>query len=301
MARTLAAGAVLPTALGAACISPMTVLVALAGTAAVPTVVYRCGLALPVLAGLAWAEQRRHGPRPAFRRGYAVAAGLFLAIDLVLFNHTITDLGAGISTVIGTVYLPFVTALAWLVLAERPSRRFLLMLPVVLAGIVLASGLAGSSGTGRHPVAGVLYGVAANAAYAVFLLILRQTGQGRDGTRQVAGQVFDATAGAAAGAVLFGLVSGGLRLAVSWPALGWLLVLALLVQTAGWLLITSSLPRLPAALSSLLLLLQPAAAMALAAVVLDQRPTGVQIAGAALVCGGVLVVARTPPLNRAEQ
>jgi len=63
-------------------------------------------------------------------------------------------------------------------------------------------------------------------------------------------------------------------------------------QTAGWLLITSSLPRLPAALSSLLLLLQPAASILLAAVVLSERPTVLQLAGAVLVCTGVLAASR---------
>jgi drug/metabolite transporter (DMT)-like permease len=45
----------------------------------------------------------------------------------------------------------------------------------------------------------------------------------------------------------------------------------------------------PAAVSSLLLLLQPAASLLLAAVVLGERPSLLQLAGAALVCTGVLV------------
>jgi hypothetical protein len=63
-------------------------------------------------------------------------------------------------------------------------------------------------------------------------------------------------------------------------------------QTVGWLLITSGLPRVPAALTSLVLLLQPAAAMVLAAIVLDEQPTLVQVAGAIAVCGGVLIATR---------
>lgn len=276
-------------ALGAACISPMAILVTLGRAGPVPTAFYRCLLALPVLAVLAWAEQRRRGARPPASRRYAVLAGLLLAVDLVLFNHTITDLGAGVATVVGSLYVPFVAALAWVALRERPDRRYLLVLPVVLLGVVLVSGLAGGGGTGQHPAAGVGYAIGANLAYAAFLLILRQSaGQ----TRHVAGQVFDATAGATAGTVLLGLAFGGLHLAVSWSALGWLLLLALLVQTAGWLLITSSLPRLPAAVSSLLLLVQPAAALVLAAVILNQRPTLIQYAGAILVLCGVLAVTR---------
>jgi drug/metabolite transporter (DMT)-like permease len=239
--------------------------------------------------GPAVAEQRRRGSRPLARRGLATAAGLLLAADLVLFNHAIADLGAGIATVLGNLSAVCVAALAWALLAERPRRRYLLMLPVVLTGMVLVSGLAGGSGTGPNPAAGVGYSIAVNAAYACFLLVLRQSASG---TAHVAGQLFDATAGATAGALLLGLAFGGLRLAVSGPSLGWLLLLALLVQTVGWLLITSSLPGLPAAVSSLLLLVQPALALVLAAVVLGQRPTLIQLAGAVLVCSGALLAAR---------
>lgn len=90
-----------------------------------------------MLAGLAWIEQRRRGPRPRARRGYAVLAGLLLAVHVVLVNHAIADVGAGVATVIGSVYVPFAAALAWVVLRERPGRRYLLMLPVVLLGVVL--------------------------------------------------------------------------------------------------------------------------------------------------------------------
>jgi drug/metabolite transporter (DMT)-like permease len=272
----------------------MPVLVTLANSGPVPTAVYRCGLALPVLGALAIAERRRHGPRPGASRAYAFLAGLFLAVDLVLFNHTITDAGAGVSTVIGSLYVPFVAVLAWALLRERPSRGYLITVPFVIAGIVLASGIVGGSGTGPHPANGMAYGAAANVAYAGYLLILRQAAAK---TGHVAGQLFDATAGATTGALLFGLISGGLQLAVSWDALGWLVLLSVVVQVAGWLLITASLPQLPAALSSLLLLLQPAAAMILAAIVLSQRPTAIQLTGAAIACSGVVAAAlakRTP-------
>jgi drug/metabolite transporter (DMT)-like permease len=281
-------GPAVQAALGAVCISSSAVLITLANAGPVTTAFFRCALPLPVLAVLAAAEQRRRGPRPLASRGYAVLAGLFLAVNLVLWIHAIADVGAGAATVLGNLQVLFVAALAWAVLGERPDRRYLRTLPVVLLGVVLVSGLAGGGGTGLHPAAGVAFGLATSAAYACFLLILRQTaGQ----ARHVAGQLFDATAGAAAGALLLGLASGGLQLAIPWRSLGWLLLMTLLTGIVGWLLITSSLPRLPAALSSLLLLLEPASAMGLAAIVLGQRPSLIQIAGAVLVCGGVLIVA----------
>jgi drug/metabolite transporter (DMT)-like permease len=289
---------VLTATLGAACISSSAILVTLADVGAVTTAFFRCALALPVLVPLAVLEQRRLGPRPPASRAYAVLAGLFLAIDLVLWNHAISDVGAGVATVLGNLQVLFVGVVAWIVLRERPDRRFLVMLPVVLTGVVMVSGMLGGHASGLRPMAGIGFGVATSAAYACFLLILRTTsGQ----TRHVAGQLADATFGAAAGAVVIGLITGGLQLDIPWPSFGWLLILALLSQTVGWLLITSALPQLPAAISSLLLLLQPAAAMVLADIVLSERPTLIQVGGAVMVCLGVLFVARAPGQASREQ
>ncbi len=284
-------------ALGAACISSSAILVTLAGVGPATTAFYRCLLALPVLVPLAVFEQRKNGQRPARRRAAAWAAGLLLAVDLILWNHSIADVGAGVATVLGNLQVLFVGILAWLLFRERPGRRYLVMLPVVLLGVVLVSGIVGGRAAGLDPLAGIGYGVGTSAAYAGFLLILRQTA---GPARHIAGQLADATAAAAIGSLLLGLAFGGLELHIPWRSFGWLLMLALMSQTVGWLLITSSLPRLPAAVSSLLLLLQPAAALVLADVVLNERPTPIQVLGAALVCAGVLAVTWTKsPRQRA--
>jgi len=276
-------------AAGAACISASAILVKLAATGPATTAFYRCLLALPLLAALAVAERRRLGPRAHRAWVRTGVAGLFFAIDLVLWNHAIADVGAGVATVVGNLQVLFVALATWALFREPPGRRFLLMLPVVLAGVVLVSGLAGSGRTGGHPLAGVLYGVGTSAAYAGFLIILRRSASG---TPHVAGPLAEATAGGAAGALLLGLAFGGLRLDVPWASFGWLAILAVSSQTVGWMLITSSLPRLPAAISSLLLLLQPASALVLAYVILGERPSLLQLAGALLVCTGVVVASR---------
>ncbi|HEY1640418.1 MAG TPA: DMT family transporter [Streptosporangiaceae bacterium] len=271
--------------LGAACISSSAVLVTLAHTGVATVAFFRCALALPALIALTLLERRRHGSRARSARLGAVTAGLLLGVDLVLWNHAIADLGAGVATVLGNLQVLFVAAAAWAVLGERPRRGFLVALPVVLAGVVLVSGLADGGGHGTHAVAGIVFGLGTSLSYAGFLMILRQTASG---TAHVAGPLADATAGSALSALLLGLAFGGFSLTMPWASFGWLLLLATSSQTIGWLLITSSLPRLPAAISSLLLLLQPAVALGLAALVLGQDPTLLQVAGAVLVCGGVL-------------
>jgi drug/metabolite transporter (DMT)-like permease len=273
--------------LGAATISSSAVLVALSGATAVSTAFYRTALALPVLAGLAVLERRRLGGRPPAQRLRAFGAGLFLAVDLILWAHAIADVGAGVATVLGNLQVLFVAAIAWLLWHERPGRAVGLALPVVIVGVVLVSGLAGApAATGLHPLAGVWFGIGTSIAYAGYLLMLRRSSTA---SAHIAAPVAEATAGAAAGALAFGLVFGGLSLHPVWPSIGWLAALAMLSQTAGWLFIASSLPRLPAAVSSLMLLLQPAASLALAAFILNQRPTLLQILGAVLTCGGALL------------
>jgi drug/metabolite transporter (DMT)-like permease len=279
-------------AVGAGCISASAILVKLAATGTATTAFYRCLLALPVLAVLAFMEQRRLGRRSPAARGRAFVAGLFLAVDLVLWNHAINEVGAGIATVLGNLQVLFVTFAAWALWRERPGRRVLVALPVVMAGVVMVSGLVGGATGGGHPLPGIAFGVATSAAYATFLLIMKRTSAG---TRHVAGPLTDATTGAAAGSLLLGAAFGGLQFSLGWPSFGWLLLLAITSQTIGWLLITSSLPRLPAAISALTLLLQPAAALLLAAVILGERPSLTQVAGAAVVCCGVLAVARAAP------
>jgi drug/metabolite transporter (DMT)-like permease len=271
--------------LGAATISSSAVFVAESGASPVSTAFYRTALALPLLVMLAVIEQRRHGPRPLAQRLRAVLAGVFLAVDLILWTHAIADVGAGVATVLGNLQVLFVAGLAWLFWKERPSRAVAFALPVVMIGVVLVSGLIDSSTSSEHPLPGICYGIGTSIAYAGYLLTLRRSSST---SAHVPGPVAEATAGAAAASLVFGLVFGGLALNPVWPSIGWLLALALLSQTAGWLFITSSLPRLPAAVSSLMLLLQPAASLALAAVILGQQPTPLQILGAFLTCGGAL-------------
>lgn len=276
---------------GAACISTSAVFIDLANVGPATAAFYRCAIALPVLIVLAALERRRHGRRALTMRGRAFIAGLAFAIDLVLWNHSIADVGAGVATVLGNLQVLFVAAAAWVIFKERPSRRFTVSLPVVGVGVILVAGLVGGSHFGHDPMGGIVYGVGTSIAYAAFLLVMKGAST-EDG--HVAGPLADATAGAALGTLALGAMFGGLQFSIGSASLFWLTLLALLPQVVGWMLITSSLPRLPSALTSLLLLLQPALAMLLAAAVLSQYPTAWQIIGAVLVCCGVLYAARRP-------
>jgi drug/metabolite transporter (DMT)-like permease len=55
----------------------------------------------------------------------------------------------------------------------------------------------------------------------------------------------------------------------------------------GYLLISLSLPRLPAVVTSIILLAQPVATIALAMILLREAPSPIQLVGVALVVAGL--------------
>jgi drug/metabolite transporter (DMT)-like permease len=245
---------------------------------------YRCFWALPALAVLAWAEDRRLGHRSRNARLWAYLAGAFFAADLVLWHHSIEAVGAGLATVLGNTQVLMVGLLAWALLSERPSNRALISIPVAFGGVVLISGVLEQGAYGSNPVLGVVYGMLTGAAYSGFLLTLRHGSAGN----RAAGPLFDATLASAVGCLLIGLVVGDFDPFPSWAATGWLVVLALSAQVLGWILIAVSLPRLPAVGSSLLLMLQPVLAVILAAWLVDESPSALQLAGAGLILAAVV-------------
>jgi drug/metabolite transporter (DMT)-like permease len=67
-------------------------------------------------------------------------------------------------------------------------------------------------------------------------------------------------------------------------------------QSIGYLCISISLPRLPAVVTSIILLVQPPTTVLLSIVLLDERPSPLQLLGVGLVIGGIAVA--TLPLAR---
>jgi drug/metabolite transporter (DMT)-like permease len=142
---------------------------------------------------------------------------------------------------------------------------------------------------GRNPGAGAAFGLGAGIAYVGFLLLLRQGGSD---VRRPAGPLFDATAVGTVFCVLAGWIIGDGHLAPAWPGAAWLITLALTSQVLGWLLIITSLSRLPAAMTSLLLTVQPVGSVALAALIFSESPSPLQLAGVALVLAALLTATR---------
>jgi drug/metabolite transporter (DMT)-like permease len=285
MLRGVGERPVLAVLVGAVAIAFSGILFRLSHVSASTGAFYRCVFALPPLWLLARLETHRFG-RPG-RRAVALAwlAGAFFAADLVLWHNGIEQVGAGLATVLGNTQVVMVGLLAWAILGERPHRSSLTAIPIVGAGVLLISGVLEAGAYGKNPGLGVLYGITTAMAYSGFLLALRE---GSRDLRRPAGALFTATFASALGCALIGAVVGDLDLTPSWAATGWLVVLALSSQVLGWLLISTSLPRLPAVTTSILLTFQPVCSVVFAALIVDESPSWLQLAGAACILAGLV-------------
>jgi drug/metabolite transporter (DMT)-like permease len=272
--------------MGALVIAFSAILVRLADVSPSTAALFRCLYALPLLGLIAWHEQRRSGTRSWRQRELAWAAGLFFAADLTFWHHSIAAVGAGLATVLGNTQVVFVALLAWVALGERPEDRSLVAIPIVFLGVTLISGVIGSGAYGEDPALGVAYGLLTGITYALFILVLRHASTDQRGP---AGPLFDATASAAVFCAIGGIAVGDLDWTPGPQSQAWLVLLALSSQVLGWLLISVSLPRLPAVLTSILLMLQPVSTVFLGALLLSEAPSSVQLLGVAIGIAGVAV------------
>lgn len=257
---------------------------------------FRTAYAVPVLFVLWWLRRDTDRRRPPSRL-LAFGAGVALGTDMVAWHASIDYIGAGLATLLANTQVIFVTGIAWALLKERPDRKVLGAIPVILGGVALVSGLGQDGAFGDDPLKGTGLALVAAMFYALFLLTFRRSNQS---TGPTTGPLLDATIGAAIAAYVLGSVGTGIQLEFVWPGHGWLIALALTAQVAGWLLIGIALPRLPAAETATIILMQPALTMLWGALIFAERPSTIQVAGALVVLAGVGYVAFTRATRRVQ-
>lgn len=280
---------VLAAVLGATIIAGSGTLTRLSEETPATVAVWRCLWALPFLWVLSRREDAKFGKRSRHERLLASLAGVAFTFDLILWHWSIREIGAGMATVLGNLSSVVVALLAWLLFREKPGKRLIAILPIVLIGVVLATGTFGGKAYGSNPSLGVIFGLACSVVYALFIVIYRE---GSKDLRRLAGPLLDATAVGGFFALVVGPFVGGVHLTPSWHSQFWLIVLALSSQVLGWLVISVALPRLPASLTALILLIQPVGGIAISAAVLGERPSLVQLLGALVIVAGVAYAVR---------
>lgn len=274
---------------GAVLISFAAVFVALSGVASAPAAFYRLAIGAVVLLGFAVLrrERLRLDLRFVF---YVLLAGAAFAADLVIWQLSIYRVGPGIATLLPNFQVVLMTLAGWLIWRERLTLRIAVAIGLAVVGLVLLLMAAPQAGHVRF-MAGVGYGLGAAVAYTAYLLFLRLAGgsASREAPAFFIGLV---SLVAAVGAALWILIRGesfAVPFGMAWL---WLACYGLGCQALGWLLISTGLPSVPAALGGLLLLLQPTLTFAWDHLIFGRRFTLLELAGAALALVGLYLGVR---------
>ncbi|MGQ7786898.1 DMT family transporter [Nesterenkonia sp. K-15-9-6] len=245
----------------------------------------RCFLAVPMLLPMVLWELRRVDRAASLPRRTvigALIAGLALGIDYSFWNTSIGLVGPGIATVLLNIQLVALPLIAWLVERTRPMKQLAVIIPLMLTGVVMT---AGTFDVGGVQLGGVLAGLAAGTAYAIYLAVIRRTAPAT--TKPAPFTVLALVCLAAGFAAGVGAaVTGGAHWPTEPGTWGQLLALAFVGQVVVFWCLNVGMTGISETATSTLLLLPGVFALGLAAVLLREAPSPVQLIGCAVIILG---------------
>lgn len=211
----------------------------------------------------------------------AMLCGLVFAFDLVLYHYAIHYIGPGLGTILPNFQVFILVIVGVLFLHEKVRITAFISLPIAFLGLFLVMGV-GWQKLDRFYQLGVYCGLATAFFYAAFILSLRKLQGSQSGTSiyQVLMLV------SLVSALFIGLEvlrTGGTFRIPDQQTFWSLAALGFFSQAVGWILITNALPHIRAALSGLILLLQPALAFVWDVLIFNRHTTPLNWIGVTLV------------------
>ena len=260
-----------------------------AGVPASASAFYRVLIAAGVL--IPWRAIRGATRAPDRRAvALALAGGVFFAFDLLLFNAAVLRTSAATAVLLGNNAPIFVGLGTWLFFSKRPRAAFWIGLALALAGcafIVFADVSARGANLPGNAT-GDLLALSAAVFWAAYMLTTERVRTEMDTL------TFNTVAIAASVLTLLVVcLALGVPLrgysAKTWTAL---IALGLVSQVASYYALVYALGHLPATVTSVAVIGQVPLAALLAAALLGEPLSGVQLAGGVVVLAGIYVVSR---------
>ncbi|HMA09626.1 MAG TPA: DMT family transporter [Ramlibacter sp.] len=253
-------------------------------------VVFRSGITALVLVVLLAAQGARI--RLTRRHGQMLPAiGLLVGVQSLCLYSAVARLPVALALLAFNTYPIWTAFWARVIYRHPPERATLIAMPVILVGLALAldvfgaaSGL-GAAGQWARIGAGVAFALAAAGTFGLALVITQHEAADVDGrvrtatTMMIAGAVALATVG----------IQGGFHLPTAPPGWWGLATLTFLYGTAFTIMFTV-LPKLGVVGNSAIMNVEPVFALALGWLILGQSIALVQVAGALIVVGAVMVL-----------
>ena len=227
----------------------------------------------------------------ARHKRFLLIIGLLIGVQSLCLYSAVARLPVALALLAFNTY-PLWTAM-WdrLLYQRRPERATLQAMPVILVGLALAldvlgaaSGL-GAAGQWARIGTGVAFALAAAATFGLALVLTQHETTGLDGRLRTVCSL------TLAGLVALAMVGSQGSFHLPTAAAGWwgLGALTLLYGTAFTIMFTV-LPKLGVAGNSAIMNMEPVFALVLAWLILGQTIAPVQVAGALLVVGAVMLL-----------
>ena len=227
---------------------------------------------------------RQKFPRSKPALVYALLAGAALGLDLALWHESIHAVGPGISTLLNSLQIFFLAFIGFCFFGERQNRMQLVSLVLAVMGVALIA----SPEFGHNGQAGLGFvtGIVSGACLAISLTWVRQVHYHAP-TPLFSLMALVGAGGAMAVLPLMLWLDQGQILPKTPHELGWILVYGTVMQCLAFGAIAFSIPRLSLAVTGLLLLSEPVAALVLDYFWLNKSITAIQWLGAALTMAAI--------------
>jgi len=223
-------------------------------------------------------------------------AGVFLAIDLILWHHSIYIVGPGIGSILTNCQVFFMTLLGLWLLKEKPSLNFSLAIVLAFFGLYL---LLAPEMTSSLGIRGVTFGIASGLAYAICVYYLKAASNLPEGGGDTLAQMLNLSLWAGLIMLGYALLRGESLAIGDGQTLLMLVIYGVMVQFVGWLMVNRSIAFISLGLAGLILLLEPVITYFVDVAFLGKPSSAVQIGGALLTVLAVYIGSLKPP-QRAE-
>lgn len=240
-----------------------------------------------------WTKQRL--PRSKRAIIFALLSGVFLGFDLAFWHESIHAVGPGISTLLNSLQIFFLAAIGFLYFNERQSPLQLVSLCLAILGVAMIG--SPEFANNDKAVFGFVTGIVSGAMLAASMSFIRKTHDAQPTPIFVLMQLIS-IGGVAAMIVPMLIFDMGHILPITWAEVGWILIYGSVMQCLAWGLVAYSIPKLSLALTGLLLLTEPIAALLIDYSWLDKPINTLQWSGALLTMLAIYL-GSLKPKNRA--
>jgi drug/metabolite transporter (DMT)-like permease len=219
---------------------------------------------------------------------FTILAGFLFYGDLFVWHRSILLVGAGISTILGNTQVFWMAFFGILIFKEKLTFTFLVSILCAFIGVTLLIGIGSGLNFTEPYINGIIYGLLTGFFYSSYMATLKKAGH-----YSKTNNFFTLMAWTSIICSIFLAISAVIENDPYLPTDSdtWLslLGLAIVVQSVGWWIIAVNLPKIKAAQSGMILLLQPTLATIWGALLFSERLSFLQLVGAIITLIAIYV------------